>query len=110
MASKAQIRCFSTDCPLNDGDGGLLLFNGEDKLAERLIKDSEPRKSIGGWERFFKKPLSLRVVPRLNCCRHVCPGGEGESEEEEEDESATELKKPNTDEVKDICSRTGKGP
>lgn len=49
------MRCSSTDCPLNDGDGGLLLSNGEEKLAERLIKDSEPRKSIGGWERFLKK-------------------------------------------------------
>ncbi|TNM93569.1 hypothetical protein fugu_001745 [Takifugu bimaculatus] len=61
----------NNDCPLNDSDTGLLLSNGEEKLAERLIKDSEPRKSIGG---------------------------EGESEEEEEDESALELKKPNPDE------------
>ncbi|XP_029696556.1 1-phosphatidylinositol 4,5-bisphosphate phosphodiesterase beta-3 isoform X2 [Takifugu rubripes] len=61
----------NNDCPLNDGDSGLLLSNGEEKLAERLIKDLEPRKSIGG---------------------------EGESEEEEEDESALELKKPNPDE------------
>lgn len=29
-------------------------------------------------------------------------GGEGESEEEEEDESATELKKPNSDEVRGL--------
>lgn len=36
------------DCPLNDSDGSQLLSNGEEKLAERLIKDSEPRKSIGG--------------------------------------------------------------
>ncbi|XP_029696941.1 LOW QUALITY PROTEIN: 1-phosphatidylinositol 4,5-bisphosphate phosphodiesterase beta-3-like [Takifugu rubripes] len=62
---------FFNRLPLNDGDSGLLLSNGEEKLAERLIKDLEPRKSIGG---------------------------EGESEEEEEDESALELKKPNPDE------------
>ncbi|KAM3591204.1 uncharacterized protein V6R79_024592 [Siganus canaliculatus] len=61
----------NTDCPLNDSDGSQLLSNGEEKLAERLVKDSEPRKSIGG---------------------------EGESEEDEEDEPATELKKPNSDE------------
>uniref|UniRef100_A0A7N9AV74 1-phosphatidylinositol 4,5-bisphosphate phosphodiesterase n=1 Tax=Mastacembelus armatus TaxID=205130 RepID=A0A7N9AV74_9TELE len=48
-----------------------LLSNGEEKLAERMVKDSGPRKSIGG---------------------------EGESEEEEEDEPVPELKKPNTDE------------
>ncbi|KAF7660910.1 hypothetical protein LDENG_00273050 [Lucifuga dentata] len=54
-----------------DSDGGQLLSNGEEKLAETMAKDSEPRKSIGG---------------------------EGESEEEEEDEPVTELKKPNSDE------------
>nr|XP_046236301.1 1-phosphatidylinositol 4,5-bisphosphate phosphodiesterase beta-3 [Scatophagus argus] len=61
----------NNDCPLNDSDGSHFLSNGEEKLAERMIKDSEPRKSLGG---------------------------EGESEEDEEDESATELKKPNSDE------------
>uniref|UniRef100_A0A3P9B211 1-phosphatidylinositol 4,5-bisphosphate phosphodiesterase n=1 Tax=Maylandia zebra TaxID=106582 RepID=A0A3P9B211_9CICH len=57
------------DCPLTE-EGSQLLSNGEEKLAERMVKDSEPRKSIG----------------------------EGESEEEEEDESVAELKKPNSDE------------
>ncbi|CAJ1086397.1 -phosphatidylinositol 4%2C5-bisphosphate phosphodiesterase beta-3 [Xyrichtys novacula] len=61
----------NNDCPLNDGEGGQLLSNGEEKIAESLVKDSEPRKSIGG---------------------------EGESEEDEEDEPVTELKKPNSDE------------
>ncbi|XP_041634922.1 1-phosphatidylinositol 4,5-bisphosphate phosphodiesterase beta-3 [Cheilinus undulatus] len=61
----------NNDCPLNDNEGGQLLSNGEEKLAERMVKDAEPRKSIGG---------------------------EGESEEDEEDEPATELKKPNSDE------------
>uniref|UniRef100_A0A665TNL2 1-phosphatidylinositol 4,5-bisphosphate phosphodiesterase n=1 Tax=Echeneis naucrates TaxID=173247 RepID=A0A665TNL2_ECHNA len=60
----------NNDCPLSDSEGSRLLSNGEEKLAERMIKDSEPRKSLG----------------------------EGESEEEEEDEQATELKKPNSDE------------
>uniref|UniRef100_A0A6Q2XEU1 1-phosphatidylinositol 4,5-bisphosphate phosphodiesterase n=1 Tax=Esox lucius TaxID=8010 RepID=A0A6Q2XEU1_ESOLU len=50
---------------------GQLLSNGEEKQAERLIKDGDPRKSLGG---------------------------EGESEEEEEDEPVPELKKPNSDE------------
>lgn len=59
------------DCPLNESDGSQLLSNGEEKLAERMMKDAEPRKSIGG---------------------------EGESEEDEEDETATDLKKPNSDE------------
>uniref|UniRef100_A0A7N6AB22 1-phosphatidylinositol 4,5-bisphosphate phosphodiesterase n=1 Tax=Anabas testudineus TaxID=64144 RepID=A0A7N6AB22_ANATE len=58
------------DCPLTDNEGGQLLSNGEEKLAERMVKDLEPRKSIG------------------------C---EGESEEEEEDD-IVELKKLNTDE------------
>lgn len=58
-------------CPLNESNGSQCLSNGEEKLAERMIKDSEPRKSIGG---------------------------EGESEEEEEEEPMTELKKPNSDE------------
>ncbi|XP_054656402.1 1-phosphatidylinositol 4,5-bisphosphate phosphodiesterase beta-3 isoform X1 [Dunckerocampus dactyliophorus] len=61
----------NTDCPLVDSEGGQILSNAEEKLAERIIKDSDPRKSIGG---------------------------EGESEEDEEDEPVTELKKPNSDE------------
>nr|XP_057924917.1 1-phosphatidylinositol 4,5-bisphosphate phosphodiesterase beta-3 [Doryrhamphus excisus] len=61
----------NADCPLLDSDGGQILSNAEEKLAERIIKDSDPRKSIGG---------------------------EGESEEDEEDEPVTELKKPNSDE------------
>ncbi|KAM8748212.1 1-phosphatidylinositol 4,5-bisphosphate phosphodiesterase beta-3 [Acanthopagrus schlegelii] len=61
----------NNDCPLNDSYGSQLLSNGEEKLAERMGKDLEPRKSIGG---------------------------EGESEEDEEDETVTELKKPNSDE------------
>ncbi|XP_040887004.1 1-phosphatidylinositol 4,5-bisphosphate phosphodiesterase beta-3 [Toxotes jaculatrix] len=61
----------NNDCPLTDNEGSQLLSNGEEKLAETMVKDSEPRKSIGG---------------------------EGESEEDEEDEPVTELKKPNTDE------------
>ncbi|XP_060922250.1 1-phosphatidylinositol 4,5-bisphosphate phosphodiesterase beta-3 [Limanda limanda] len=61
----------NNDCPLIDGEGSLLLSNGEEKLAERMVKDLEPRKSLGG---------------------------EGESEEDEEDEAVTEPKKPNTDE------------
>uniref|UniRef100_A0A3B5AB53 1-phosphatidylinositol 4,5-bisphosphate phosphodiesterase n=1 Tax=Stegastes partitus TaxID=144197 RepID=A0A3B5AB53_9TELE len=59
----------NNDCPLTDNEGSQL-SNGDEKLAERMIKDLEPRKSIG----------------------------EGESEEEEDDESVTELKKPNSDE------------
>lgn len=38
------------DCPLNDSYGSQLLSNGEEKLAERMIKDIEPRKSLGGWK------------------------------------------------------------
>ncbi|XP_018593000.2 1-phosphatidylinositol 4,5-bisphosphate phosphodiesterase beta-3 isoform X2 [Scleropages formosus] len=60
----------NNDCPLNDGDSGQLMSNGEEKLAERMVKDGEPRKSIG----------------------YV------ESEEEEEEEPVAELKKPNSDE------------
>ncbi|XP_071333869.1 1-phosphatidylinositol 4,5-bisphosphate phosphodiesterase beta-3 [Trachinotus anak] len=61
----------NNDCPLTDGEVSQLLSNGEEKLAERMVKDSEPRKSLGG---------------------------EGESEEDEEDEPVTDLKKPNSDE------------
>ncbi|KAM9335769.1 1-phosphatidylinositol 4,5-bisphosphate phosphodiesterase beta-3 [Symphorus nematophorus] len=61
----------NNDCPLNDSYGMQLLSNGEEKLAERMVKDSEPRKSIGG---------------------------EAESEEDEEDEPVTDPKKPNSDE------------
>lgn len=39
---------FVADCPLTDGEGSQLLSNGEEKLAEGMVKDSEPRKSIGG--------------------------------------------------------------
>ncbi|XP_072309522.1 1-phosphatidylinositol 4,5-bisphosphate phosphodiesterase beta-3 [Eucyclogobius newberryi] len=61
----------ANDCPLSESNGSPGLSNGEERLPERTIKDSEPRKSIGG---------------------------EGESEEEEEEEPLTELKKPNSDE------------
>nr|XP_020465798.1 1-phosphatidylinositol 4,5-bisphosphate phosphodiesterase beta-3 [Monopterus albus] len=61
----------NNDCPLTDNEGNQLLSNGEEKLAERMVKYSDPRKSIGG---------------------------EGESEEDEEDEPVAEPKKPNTDE------------
>uniref|UniRef100_A0A7N8YKX1 1-phosphatidylinositol 4,5-bisphosphate phosphodiesterase n=1 Tax=Mastacembelus armatus TaxID=205130 RepID=A0A7N8YKX1_9TELE len=60
----------NNECLLAESEGSQLLSNGEEKLAERMVKDSGPRKSIG----------------------------EGESEEEEEDEPVPELKKPNTDE------------
>uniref|UniRef100_A0A8C3AM60 1-phosphatidylinositol 4,5-bisphosphate phosphodiesterase n=1 Tax=Cyclopterus lumpus TaxID=8103 RepID=A0A8C3AM60_CYCLU len=60
----------TNDCPLTDGEGSQLLSNGEEKLAERMVKDFEPRKSLG----------------------------DGESEDDEDDEPATELKKPNSDE------------
>lgn len=49
LSSPLAVIC--TDCPLNDSDGSQLLSNGEEKLAERMMKDSEPRKSLGGWER-----------------------------------------------------------
>ncbi|KAG7464471.1 hypothetical protein MATL_G00165950 [Megalops atlanticus] len=62
----------NNDCPLNDGEVGQLLSNGEEKLAERMVKDGDPRKSIDR--------------------------GEAESEEEEEEEQVPELKKPNSDE------------
>ncbi|CAB1345589.1 unnamed protein product, partial [Coregonus sp. 'balchen'] len=55
------------DCHFSESEGGQLLYNGE----EKLVKDGDPRKSIGG---------------------------EGESDEEEEDEPVAELKKPNSDE------------
>ncbi|KAK6291722.1 hypothetical protein J4Q44_G00375070 [Coregonus suidteri] len=55
------------DCHFSESEGGQLLSNGE----EKLVKDGDPRKSIGG---------------------------EGESDEEEEDEPVAELKKPNSDE------------
>ncbi|XP_028991478.1 1-phosphatidylinositol 4,5-bisphosphate phosphodiesterase beta-3 isoform X2 [Betta splendens] len=54
----------------NDNDGNQILSNGEEKLAEKMIKEAEPRKSLGG---------------------------EGESEEEEEEEEGLDPKK-NTDE------------
>ncbi|XP_077444805.1 1-phosphatidylinositol 4,5-bisphosphate phosphodiesterase beta-3 [Stigmatopora argus] len=59
------------ECPLLDGDGGPILSGAEEKLAERMVRDSDPRKSIGG---------------------------ERESEDEDEDEPAAEPKKPNSDE------------
>uniref|UniRef100_A0A8K9V5X5 1-phosphatidylinositol 4,5-bisphosphate phosphodiesterase n=1 Tax=Oncorhynchus mykiss TaxID=8022 RepID=A0A8K9V5X5_ONCMY len=59
------------NCRFSDSDGGQLLSNGEERLADRLVKDGDPRKSIG----------------------------EGESDdEEEEEEPVAELKKPNSDE------------
>ncbi|XP_073691903.1 1-phosphatidylinositol 4,5-bisphosphate phosphodiesterase beta-3 isoform X2 [Garra rufa] len=61
------------DCPLSDGEVGQLMSNGGEKLAERMAKDSDIRKSIDR--------------------------GDGESEEEEEEEPIPDPKKHNnTDE------------
>lgn len=57
---------FVVDCPLTDNEGGQLLSNGEEKLAERMVKDLEPRKSIGwlnlktGW--MIRKGASVMYV------------------------------------------------
>ncbi|MED6272539.1 1-phosphatidylinositol 4,5-bisphosphate phosphodiesterase beta-3, partial [Characodon lateralis] len=61
----------TNDCPLTDREGQQLLSNGEQKLAERAVKELGPRKSLGG---------------------------EGESEEEEDDEPPLDQKKPTSDE------------
>lgn len=101
---------FVIDCPLTDGEGSHLLSNGEEKLAERMVKDSEPRKSLGGLEEeewvVDLERLGVRGWFCGICCCHIPPGGEGESEEDEEDEPVTDLKKPNTDEVKGTRSST----
>uniref|UniRef100_A0A673LNA1 1-phosphatidylinositol 4,5-bisphosphate phosphodiesterase n=1 Tax=Sinocyclocheilus rhinocerous TaxID=307959 RepID=A0A673LNA1_9TELE len=61
------------DCPLSDGEVGQLMSNGGEKLAERMAKDLDIRKSIDR--------------------------GDGESEEEEEEEPIPDPKKHNnTDE------------
>ncbi|XP_076145339.1 1-phosphatidylinositol 4,5-bisphosphate phosphodiesterase beta-3 isoform X1 [Alosa pseudoharengus] len=57
------------DCPLSDGENNHIMSNGEEKLAERMVKDSETRKSI-----------------------------DVESEEDEEEEPVADPKKPNSDE------------
>lgn len=44
---KFPVKC--VEGPLTDGEGSQLLTNGEEKLAERMVKDSEPRKSLGGF-------------------------------------------------------------
>ncbi|KAL0969924.1 hypothetical protein UPYG_G00234600 [Umbra pygmaea] len=59
------------DTASSDSEASQLLSNGEEKHAERLVKDGDPRKSLGG---------------------------EAETDEEEEDEPVAELKKPNSDE------------
>uniref|UniRef100_A0A671Q3R3 1-phosphatidylinositol 4,5-bisphosphate phosphodiesterase n=1 Tax=Sinocyclocheilus anshuiensis TaxID=1608454 RepID=A0A671Q3R3_9TELE len=38
-----------THCPLSDGEVGQLMSNGGEKLAERMAKDLDIRKSIGGF-------------------------------------------------------------
>uniref|UniRef100_A0A8C1G9V8 1-phosphatidylinositol 4,5-bisphosphate phosphodiesterase n=1 Tax=Cyprinus carpio TaxID=7962 RepID=A0A8C1G9V8_CYPCA len=61
------------DCPLSDGEVGQLMSNGGEKLAERMTKDLDIRKSIDR--------------------------GDGESDEEEEEEPIPDPKKHNnTDE------------
>uniref|UniRef100_A0A3Q3FKF9 1-phosphatidylinositol 4,5-bisphosphate phosphodiesterase n=1 Tax=Labrus bergylta TaxID=56723 RepID=A0A3Q3FKF9_9LABR len=52
----------NNDCPLNDSEAGQLLSNGEEKLAERLVKESEPRKSIGGSKK--KKRMTIMMTER----------------------------------------------
>lgn len=64
-----------------------------------MVKDSEPRKSIGGLKKQRIPAHCRSVLCKVTFSNHTLPGGEGESEEEEEDESVAELKKPNSDEV-----------
>ncbi|XP_066536592.1 1-phosphatidylinositol 4,5-bisphosphate phosphodiesterase beta-3 [Hoplias malabaricus] len=60
------------ECPLNEGEASQIISNGGEKLAERMSKDSDIRKSIDR--------------------------GDGESDEEEEEETVIDLKKHNSDE------------
>uniref|UniRef100_A0A8B9RAK1 1-phosphatidylinositol 4,5-bisphosphate phosphodiesterase n=1 Tax=Astyanax mexicanus TaxID=7994 RepID=A0A8B9RAK1_ASTMX len=60
------------DCPLNEGEASQIISNGGEKLAERMSKDSDIRKSIDR--------------------------GDGESEEEEEEELVADPKKHHSDE------------
>uniref|UniRef100_A0A674CEU3 1-phosphatidylinositol 4,5-bisphosphate phosphodiesterase n=1 Tax=Salmo trutta TaxID=8032 RepID=A0A674CEU3_SALTR len=49
------------DCPFSDSEGGQLLSNGEEKLAESLVKDGDPRKSIGHSEVNATEEMSTLV-------------------------------------------------
>uniref|UniRef100_A0A3Q4BH44 1-phosphatidylinositol 4,5-bisphosphate phosphodiesterase n=1 Tax=Mola mola TaxID=94237 RepID=A0A3Q4BH44_MOLML len=51
----------NNDCLLNDSDGSQLLSNGEEKLAERMMKDSEPRKSLASSEVNATEEMSTLV-------------------------------------------------
>uniref|UniRef100_A0A3B3QWH6 1-phosphatidylinositol 4,5-bisphosphate phosphodiesterase n=1 Tax=Paramormyrops kingsleyae TaxID=1676925 RepID=A0A3B3QWH6_9TELE len=51
----------NNDWSLNDGEAGQLLANGEEKLAEGLVKDSEPHKSI--------EADNLVLLPHLHLSR-----------------------------------------
>lgn len=79
-----------------------MLSNGEEKLAERMVKDLEPRKSIGGLKQNEVLIEGRRRRGRVgtHSFHFVLLGGEGESDEDEEDETVAELKKPNSDEVR----------
>lgn len=55
------------DCPLTDSEGSQLLSNGEEKLAERMVKDSEPRKSLGGLE--YKWDIDSLIRKAANAVR-----------------------------------------
>uniref|UniRef100_A0A8C7WBT2 Phosphoinositide phospholipase C n=1 Tax=Oncorhynchus mykiss TaxID=8022 RepID=A0A8C7WBT2_ONCMY len=46
---------------LDDSEGGQLLSNGEEKLAESLVKDGDPRKSIGHSEVNATEEMSTLV-------------------------------------------------
>uniref|UniRef100_A0A8C7KLY3 1-phosphatidylinositol 4,5-bisphosphate phosphodiesterase n=1 Tax=Oncorhynchus kisutch TaxID=8019 RepID=A0A8C7KLY3_ONCKI len=49
------------DFPFSDSEGGQLLSNGEEKLAESLVKDGDPRKSIGHSEVNATEEMSTLV-------------------------------------------------
>uniref|UniRef100_A0A8B9JYG5 1-phosphatidylinositol 4,5-bisphosphate phosphodiesterase n=1 Tax=Astyanax mexicanus TaxID=7994 RepID=A0A8B9JYG5_ASTMX len=66
------VRHLCLDCPLNEGEASQIISNGGEKLAERMSKDSDIRKSIDR--------------------------GDGESEEEEEEELVADPKKHHSDE------------
>uniref|UniRef100_A0A4W6EN82 1-phosphatidylinositol 4,5-bisphosphate phosphodiesterase n=1 Tax=Lates calcarifer TaxID=8187 RepID=A0A4W6EN82_LATCA len=67
--------------PNNDSEGSQLLSNGEEKLAERMVKDSEPRKSIGG--------LKKNGIDNYRGCKCAADFGTASSEVNATEEMST---------------------
>uniref|UniRef100_A0AAQ4RMT2 1-phosphatidylinositol 4,5-bisphosphate phosphodiesterase n=1 Tax=Gasterosteus aculeatus aculeatus TaxID=481459 RepID=A0AAQ4RMT2_GASAC len=77
-------------CPLMDSEGGQPLSNGEEKLVERMVKDFEPRKSLGDRRERGRRLVGRDEGPIGGSLTAIClPQGTASSEVNATEEMST---------------------